>query len=163
MKDLLDKITSYNLFNYLLPGIVFVCLIKILLGYDLVQEKELIGAFLYYFIGMVISRFGSIIIEPLLKYIKFVKFSNYADYIKATKLDPKVELFSEVNNTYRTILAMLILLVILKLYKLIEIKYSISNDTGYIFLVVSLLVLFLFSYRKQTAYVSKRVTAANNP
>lgn len=163
MKDLLDKITSYNLFNYLLPGIVFACLIKNVIGYDLVQDKELIGAFLYYFIGMVVSRFGSIILEPLLKYFKFVKFSNYADYVKASKLDAKVELFSEVNNTYRTILAMLVLLVILKVYKWVEIKYSITNDTGYILLVSSLLLMFLFSYRKQTEYVSKRVAAANQP
>ena len=26
MKDLLDKLSSYNIFNYLLPGVVFVAI-----------------------------------------------------------------------------------------------------------------------------------------
>jgi len=159
MKELLDKISSYNLFNYLLPGVVFVCAAKYFTDYDFVQDKELLGAFLYYFIGMVISRFGSIVIEPFLKYIKFVEFADYNDFVKASEKDTKVELFSEVNNTYRTILAMALLLVVLKLYRCIQITYEVSNNITHAFLISSLLLLFLFSYKKQTSYITKRINA----
>lgn len=162
MKELLDKISSYNLFNYLLPGVVFVCAAKYFTDYDFVQDKELLGAFLYYFIGMVISRFGSIVVEPFLKYIKFVEFADYNDFIKASAKDTKVELFSEVNNSYRTIVAMTVLLVVLKLFRCIQTTYEISNDVSHTLLISSLFLMFLFSYKKQTSYITKRVNATKN-
>jgi hypothetical protein len=63
MINLLDKLSSYNLFNYLLPGIVFVILSSDFTRYSFVQQDIVLGLFLYYFIGLAISRFGSLIIE----------------------------------------------------------------------------------------------------
>src|SRR3989344_7954495 len=102
MKDILDKITSYNLFNYLLPGVLFVAILDKFTSYSLTQENLLIGAFVYYFIGLVISRFGSLIVEPFLKSVSFLKFADYVDFVSASKIDSKIEDFSEVNNMYRT-------------------------------------------------------------
>jgi hypothetical protein len=99
LKDLLSKLSSYNLFNYLLPGIIFVVLAKELTRFFFVQDDIILGAFLYYFIGMVISRFGSLIIEPLLKKISLLKFADYGDFVTASKKDEKIELLSEVNNS----------------------------------------------------------------
>jgi hypothetical protein len=65
MKEILDKLSSYNLFNYLLPGIIFVVLASEITRYSFIHDDIVIGAFLYYFIGLVISRFGSLAIEPL--------------------------------------------------------------------------------------------------
>ena len=101
MKEILDKITSYNIFNYLLPGTLFVYILGNYVGYNLVVENPIIGGFLYYFVGMVVSRFGSVLIEPILVYIKFLKFEDYKNYISASKKDIKIELLSEVNNTYK--------------------------------------------------------------
>lgn len=58
MKEILEKVSSYNLFNYLLPGTVFVFVLSKISGYNFIQKDLLIGAFLYYFIGLVISRIG---------------------------------------------------------------------------------------------------------
>ena len=110
MKDLLDKLSSYNLFNYLLPGVLFVALIDKFTSLHLIQENVLIGAFVYYFIGSIISRIGSIFIEPFLKRVKFVTFSQYSDFVTASKEDPKIEILSEQNNMYRTFCAMLLLI-----------------------------------------------------
>lgn len=85
MKDLIDKLTTYNIFNYLFLRVLFVVLAKATTDYDFIQENNLLGAFLYYFIGMTISRFRSVIIEPILKQINFVKFRYYKEYVKATK------------------------------------------------------------------------------
>lgn len=163
IKDILDKISSYNIFNYLLPGTLFVFLTKEFAGYNMIQENNLIGAFLYYFVGMVVSRFGSLFIEPFLKKIKFVKFSDYKNFVKASKNDNKIELLSEVNNTYRTLLSMFILLSLLKTYLDLKIRFNILHTTSIILLVSFLIILFLFSYRKQTNYITKRIEANNHP
>lgn len=160
MKDLLEKITSYNLFNYLLPGIVFVCLAKWFLNLDLVQEKDLIGAFLYYFIGMIVSRVGSIIIEPFLKRISFIKMAEYSDFISASKTDAKIEILSEANNTYRTIASMLFVLLFLKLYFFIQSYFIVPGWLNQVLLAIILLSIFLYSYQKQTVYITKRIASA---
>ena len=102
MKEILDKITSYNLFNYLLPGVLFVVILDKLTIYSFAQENLVIGAFVYYFVGLVVSRTGSIVVEPLLKKIGFVKFDDYKDFVVAAKNDSKIDVLSESNNMYRT-------------------------------------------------------------
>ena len=159
MKELLEKISSYNLFNYLLPGIIFVVIASKITHYDFIQGDIVIGLFLYYFIGLVISRFGSLVIEPILKRFSFIQFADYKDFIAASKKDEKIELFSEINNTYRTISALFILLLLLKLYEKIECKYSVLKECCPVILILLLLVTFLFSYKKQTSYIKKRVKA----
>lgn len=163
MKDLLDKITSYNLFNYLLPGIIFVCLAKEFTDYNLVQDKELIGAFLYYFIGLVISRVGSLFIEPFLKWTHFIEMADYSQFINASKVDSRIDLFSEVNNTYRTLSSMVILLGFTKCYNLLQVACAIPQWLGFSVLIILLAGLFLFSYKKQTSYITKRITACIKP
>jgi len=160
MKDILDKITSYNLFNYLLPGVLFVAILDKFTIYSLTQENLVVGAFVYYFVGLVISRFGSLIIEPFLKSISFLKFADYADFVSASKIDSKVENFSEVNNMYRTFTAMFVLLLLLKGYELLAVKISILGEHTPLILVAVLLTMFLFSYRKQTSYITKRIKAS---
>jgi len=163
MKDILDEISSYNLFNYLLPGILFVCISKYFTDYNFIQDNDFIGAFLYYFIGMVISRFGSLFVEPILKRISFLKFADYKSFIVASKKDEKIELFSEVNNTYRTITALFIILLLLKIYNHFQVLLNIPINITYLIVVVVILVIFLFSYRKQTDYITKRIKANDNP
>lgn len=159
MKELLEKITSYNLFNYLLPGVIFSLLVSKMTRYPIIQQDLVVGFFLYYFIGMVISRFGSIVIEPLLKKISLIEFTNYNDYVMASKKDLKIELFSEINNTYRTILSLLILLIFLKIYETLEINFNFPQAFTVMLTIVLLVVLFLLSYRKQTSYIKKRITS----
>lgn len=159
MKDIIDKISSYNIFNCLFPGVLFVVIAKYLTDFNFIQEDNLLGAFLYYFIGMVISRFGSVIIEPFLKKIKFLKFREYKRYINASKKDPKIELLSEVNNTYRTLNSMMILLLLLKIYNVLSIKFQFNISVSLVSLTILIFVLFIFSYRKQTNYITKRIDA----
>lgn len=159
MKDLLDKLSSYNLFNYLLPGVIFVMMLNHFTAYNLIQKDLITGVFLYYFLGMVVSRFGSVIIEPLLKKIKFLKFSDYKKFVSASQKDTKIELLSEVNNTYRTVTSMLILLFAVKLYHFAGIKIGISHQVSRYLIVCVILLMFLFSYRKQTNYINARVEA----
>ena len=159
MKDLLNKLSPYNLFNHLLPGIIFAILASKVTYYNFIYDDIIIGLFLYYFIGLVISRFGSLVIEPFLKRISFLKFADYKDFVAASQKDEKIELLSEVNNTYRTLCSLSILLLLLKLYEKIECWFPFLKDRGVIVFIVILLIMFLLSYRKQTGYVTKRINA----
>lgn len=157
MKEILDKISSYNLFNYLLPGILFVTIANKFTSYSFIENNLIIAGFVYYFIGLVISRLGSLIVEPALKRITFLKFADYKEFISASKKDPKIDLLSESNNMYRTFIAMFILLLLLKLYELISFKLTVLNDWTMYILIILLLIIFLYSYRKQTQYITKRI------
>lgn len=161
MKDLLDKISSYNLFNNLLPGILFVVLASELTRFHLIHDNLFIGFFIYYFIGMVISRLGSLFIEKLLKNIKFVKFAPYEDYIQASAKDPTLPILSEVNNTFRSLISMSVLLLILKVYEKIIVKLPVIEEYQFIGIIIIFLLLFMYAYRKQVKYISDRVEAVS--
>ena len=162
MKDLLDKLSSYNVFNYLLPGVLFAYALDNVSTYNLTTLNIVIGVFIYYFLGLVISRIGSLILDPMLKKIGFIKFIPYADFIAGTKTDPKIEVLSEMNNMYRTLGAMVLLIVVIKLYDRLTIKLPTLDEYTTYIATFALLVLFLFSYRKQTEYIKKRVAVSNS-
>ena len=67
---LIEKISSYNIFNNLLPGIIFCYIVekttRLIFQTGEVWEKF----FIYYFAGMIINRIGSILVEPMLKSLK---------------------------------------------------------------------------------------------
>lgn len=161
MEKIIEKMDSYNIFNYLLPGAIFDYMFEILFHMKLVQGNIVENLFVYYFLGMILSRIGSIIIEPICKKIKWVKFEDYGDFIKASEKDDMVKLLSEVNNTYRTLLSGGIVLIVFKIYFFIMEKLSISNDINKIIAIVFIVVLFALSYRKQTKYVANRVKKVN--
>ena len=87
MSELLQKLSTYNIFNYLFPGVVFVILLKKYTDINLIVDDVVLGLFLYYFLGLVLSRIGSILIEPLLKYWGVIQFSDYSKFVQASKLD----------------------------------------------------------------------------
>jgi hypothetical protein len=160
MNELLTKISSYNLFNYLLPGVIFAVLAGDTFRFPILQRDLISAGFLCYFVGLVISRFGSLVVEPILKRLSFIKFSDYRDFVTASKEDNQIAVLSEANNTYRTFSSLFILLLLLRIYAKVEGKIRSLKGWDAAILILLLLVMFLFSYRKQTSYVSKRVKAA---
>ncbi len=162
MKDILSKISSYNLFNYLLPGIIFAVLAERITVYKIIQSDIIVGLFLYYFLGLVISRIGSLIIEPAMKKVSFVKFASYKDYVSVSAKDPTLETLSEVNNMYRTLCALFLMLLATKAFESITMCVNMSGKISAYILFVVLLVLFALSYRKQTKYITKRIEAGKD-
>lgn len=157
MTEIIQKISSYNLFNYLLPGVVFSIFLEKITTYKFIQEDILINAFLFYFIGLCISRIGSIIVEPFLKFLGVLKFAEYKDFINISEKDPKIEILSESNNMYRTFVSTIFTLLIIMLYETLQKKFNFLNDISLIILIFALFGLFLFSYIKQTNYIRKRI------
>lgn len=162
MKDILSKISSYNLFNYLLPGIIFAVLAERITTYKIIQSDIIIGLFLYYFCGLVISRIGSLIIEPVMEKVSFVKFVPYKDYVRVSAKDPTLETLSEVNNMYRTLCALFLVILATKAFEAITICLNMRGSASAYILLAGLLVLFALSYRKQTQYITQRVEAGKD-
>ena len=160
MKAILEKLSAYNIFSYLLTGLLFVSLGERLTSFSLIQRSWIVGIVLYYFIGLVISRVGSLIVKPVLERIGFVKEAPYEDYVEASKSDSKIGILSAQNNLFRTLCAMVMMLMGLKIgEKVIGILPWGADVYDFIFLV-GLFMLFLFSYRKQAQDVVRRVRYA---
>lgn len=162
MKEIFTKLSSYNIFNYLFPGVIYSIIVAKITKYNLIIDNIFIAFFVYYFIGLIISRIGSLIIEPFLKKISFVVFANYRDFVIASKEDNKIEILSEINNMYRTIISLSFSLIITLAFNDLFEKYisqfECIHSVYYIGLII-LMILFMFSYKKQTDYIRKRVSA----
>lgn len=156
---ILEKVSSYNIFNFLFPGVVYCVVCDKYFSIPLIQESIVTGLFLYYFIGLVISRFGSVILEPILKKIGLIKYSDYSDFVNASMKNTKIEVLSEVNNMYRTIVSMMLVLVITVIYSECLILWPEFLVIGKYTALVIIFILFLLSYKKQTEYISKRILA----
>lgn len=133
-----------------------------LLKINLFKEDVIVNLCLFYFLGMIVSRIGSVIVEPLLKKCKFIVFANYEDYIYASKEDSKIEILSETNNLYRSILGLSLTLLIVKLYLIIIKQYSYLNTFSPIIIIISIFILFAFAYKKQTKCIKQRVEKLKN-
>lgn len=159
MDKFVDKLSSYNILNNIFPGIVFCSITSEFTNESFLKNNIIENLFLYYFVGMVLSRIGSIIIEPMFCKFKFVIFADYEKFIKAELKDNKISILSETCNVYRTMLATILMLIISKIYFVIAAKYEWITKCIIYIILIFLFILFGFSYRKQVSYVKKRVDA----
>lgn len=157
MEKILEKISSYHIFNYLIPGIVFAFLAKWYWDIPVIENNVFENLVLYYFCGMVISRIGSLIVEPICKKMKWVKYANYSDFISASKKDNTIGLLSEENNVYRTIIACIFMLLVGKLSLYVASNVTILDFLKREIVLIMLGVLFILAYRKQTKYIRDRI------
>lgn len=158
MEKLLEKLSSYQLFNYLFPGIIFINLIDLLTSINVPQNRLEFMVFFYYIAGMVLSRIGSVVIEPFYKGCCCIVFAGYKDYLEASKQESKIDILSMENNTYRTLIATFVSLLVVYCLDLAQ-WFRDFNDSKYavpVYLAL-LIVLFTLSYRKQTSFIRKRV------
>lgn len=173
INGILEKVSSYDIFNNFFPGIIFCYILRKTTRFFLADGEIWENIFIYYFVGIIINRIGSIVVERTLRAIKvknkeknikepFLKFTEYDNYIKTSEEEPFIKTLNETNNVYRTIISMFIVIIVIKLYD--SFLYDFINSFGkvghdFIFITVCLLViiLFLYSYKKQTEYINSRI------
>jgi len=160
MNDLIKFVDEYKIFNYLVPGVVVTCLVGD--GSFLRKVENLnifIEFFVFYFVGLIISRMGSLLVENLLKRSKLVKFADYSDYIEASKKDEVIGKLSQENNTYRTYIAAFLVIGAFNVVDRTVGGSTINTRESWLFLTgtLVLIVVMVLSYRKQTEYVVKRI------
>ena len=175
VKNVIEKVSSYHIFNYFFPGIIFCWLIDKVTRVSISTGEVWKDIFIYYFVGMTISRIGSIYIEAALRSVKipnkdrkkepFLNFIPYGDYITASKKDGFIKTLNEMNNTYRTLLTVVIVATGVKLYDIffydmVQGFGDTGNSVSLLILFLLTIILFVNSYRKQTDYIKKRVEKA---
>lgn len=156
-----EKLSSYNVLNYLLPGVLFVVFAAHFTRYSFIQENVVLGVFVYYFVGLVVSRFGSLVLEPVFKRIRLIRYAEYRDFVAASAVDEKLVVMSETNNTYRTLSALILLLGLLRAFQALDDRAQVGTGWSLCILAALLLAMFIFSYRKQTDYIRRRVLHVN--
>jgi hypothetical protein len=157
MEKIIEKISSYNLFNNLLPGAIYAVFIGSIGRISLMTDNMILNFFLFYCWGVVIGRFGSVVIEGLARKFKIVRYAEYSDFITASEKDKKLETLLEMNNIYRTFIALFFIIGVTELYKmLIDHCAFLHKINGGIILVI-LIALFVVAFRKQTIYINNRV------
>lgn len=162
MGGIFEKLDSYQILTNLLPGAFFGLTLKFFFGLTLSTQNVGEDIVVYYFMGLIINRIGSLAVEPILKKLHFINYAPYPDFARATKADSKIDTLSETNNYTRSLLTCVLLLPVIRILHALSLKwtwFSLNWEWGAIALLG---VLFLFAYRKQTNYVHKRVEAVNS-
>lgn len=156
-----NKISSYNILNYLIPGTVLCLLLEYLLGWSFFKFGNWYEAgVVFYFVGMVNSRIGSLVIEPILKKIWGNEFCAYRDYVIAEKNDSMIAKLNMENNVFRSFISVSFVLLLAMGWDALVDAYPQVKSYGVILVVIVVLVLFVHAYLKQVRYISKRVNIA---
>ena len=161
MESLLERLSSYNILNNLIPGAFFVFFGKLLNVISLPLDGVVERIFVYYFCGMIISRIGSLVIEGIFEKVKWIKYVPKAEYVAAVKKDARIESLLETSNMYRTCAGLFLTLGIVKGYSTLVELLAIPGCVTAWMVVILLFILFSASFVKQTRHIVSRVDAAN--
>lgn len=158
MDDLINKISSYNLFNYLFPGVLYVVSVNHFTKLQLPIENLIEAFFVCYFIGLVISRIGALFINPCAKILPWLpKGFPYCQFLEAEGKDPKIEVLSQERNVYRTLIALgLSVLVSIGIDEVLK-WVHLSATMVFCILVGLMTILFVCAYVRQSRFLSERI------
>lgn len=162
MSSILGKLDSYQILTNLLPGAFFVYILKFFLELSLPTDNVGEDIVVYYFVGLVINRIGSLAIEPMLKKVRFIKHAPYPSFVKAERINPKITTLSEMNNYTRSLLTSAVLLPIIWMLQALSVKWHWFSANWKAVVAICLILIFLLSYKKQSKYVCDRVEAVNS-
>lgn len=159
MEKFLESLSSFNIFTNLVPGVVLVFLMRSFTSVDLFQQDILFGLVVYYFIGMLVSRVGSLILEPIFKRFGMIQFADHAAYVRSSKSDTLVQILLETANTFRSMLAVSICFITVVFFDAARLKFGFIDKQLHWIVGLGLSILFAFAWIKQSSYVKKRIEA----
>lgn len=183
MEKLLEKISEYEVLNNFFPGLLFCYLLNRFTPFSISAGNEFVNIFIYYFVGMIIGRFGSLILEPILyhgdqpsdddfekimvgeeyrpKQKPFALKTPWKYYYEASKEDTTIQTLNSKKNMYRSIASLFFCFFLVKLYSItLYQQYPELNEKLLWIGALALMVFFIFSIRKQTDYIMKRCISA---
>lgn len=163
MESILQNISEYRLLNNLIPGGFFVGVLSWAAGWASSDVNFIFIIAISYVAGVILSRLGSLIVEPVAKKAFKVEFAPYTDYCQAEKRYPKLTIMNTENNIYRTFVAMgACLLLGAPLIGLL----GMGNGNALCALVLMatlFIVVFMIAYIKRTQYIVHRVENELSP
>lgn len=157
IEKIIEKLGMYNIFTNIIPGYVFLFVNSYYFNFKINNVVTI--TILSYFLGLTISRIGSITIGNILLKFSKEKGELYSKYIEATERDEKIELLLQERNSYRTYSTLFLICFIEYLCNIIRIKYSIPNDICYIiiFVILILILIYSISFCKYNKYIAERI------
>ncbi|CCZ60026.1 hypothetical protein [Hungatella hathewayi] len=161
MGNFVEKLDSYEIMINLLPGAFFGMALRFLCGLELPVANIGEEIVVYYFMGFIINRLGSLIIKPLLLKCNFIREVDYNEYVKAEKINEKVRTLAEICNYYRSILTASLILLIIKVFSNFKGNAGCLLTNWKFCFLLGCITLFLFSYKKQMKFVCRRVEVLN--
>lgn len=157
MDKIIDKISSYHIFNNLVPGYLFLIISSQIMGKGLIIDSLIYSFFEAYFIGTIISRISSLVIEKIIVKIWKLRKEPYDKYIEANKKDDKLEILNQDCNMYRSLCTLMLIELSLKIMVMFEITRLINKDFLILVTLTLLSILFALSFVKQNRFISSRV------
>lgn len=153
MDEVIKKVSSYDLLNSLIPGAALVYFMKVFGYLDYVVEDAFYLVVFAYALGLVASRIGSLILEPIA--IKRGLFQHdYVSFMQAETDDDRLTNLVTISNMYRTLAGALIMLAVLALGSLVPMDSRLWLYIGY---GVACFLLLFCGWVKQERYVARRV------
>lgn len=176
MDSLLKVLSTYELFVNLFPGVIFIGLAPESFQRMIEKDNAIIFLCISYFIGVIINRISSLVLEWLLvSKIKVVKYAPYRDYLNAEAIERsrnehKLDELTRINNLYRALASLCICLIMVHGYydtpwSYLFISNSCILDSLFCTFVWNnkfywmLLLIFIKAFSKQTGYIRARVEA----
>ena len=161
MEKIVNKMESYHIFTFIIPGTLFLLLCKLVCGINIDENNLIMLLFMSYFVGIIISRIGSLIVGNILNYVFNVKLENYDNYISAEKKDEKIWILMKDGNMFRNLCTMTIIVLIIKIIMMLNLHKLLGNDALFLMAIILLIVLFSLSYVKQEKMIISRVKKAS--
>ena len=162
MSSILGKLGSYQILTNILPGAFFVWMLRFLFDLAIPTENVVEDILTYYFVGLVLNRISSLVVQPILSHIRLIKYGSYSDFLLAEKVDPKIEILSETNNSFRSLLTCAIMLPVAFGLATLHSSWAWFSMHWKWFAILFLIALFFFAYRKQTKYICERIKKIAN-
>ena len=101
METLFSNLSTYNVLNFIFPGATMCYAARYFLGLKLPTELSMLSELLlYYFVGLTISRIATLFVEYFCRETKLIVYADYSDYLYAEKVDAKIAVLNEQNNSY---------------------------------------------------------------
>ena len=153
MDEVIKKVSAYDQLNALIPGSALALSLKYFgyLDIDATNAPHLLV--LAYILGLVGSRVGSLVLEPIANHRNWIK-RDYESYIKAQRDDDRLSTLTTIANMYRTLTGSTVVLAVLALGSLVPNDYRRWLYIGY---GIVCFLLFFCGWIKQERYVARRV------
>jgi uncharacterized membrane protein YbhN (UPF0104 family) len=152
-----EKISRYEILNNLIPGTAL-CFILSYIGYPILDYSTGVCIMICYLVGLINSRFSSLVIEWLCRKTKLIEWRDYSLYNSAKKERPFVGALQENANVYRAFVSVFFVSLIAYGIQKLILYCTFLQDYGLWILLSLMFLLFLLSYRKQVnEYVVKNI------
>ena len=151
LSNFLSKLTRYDWITTLIPGLFFVCAMRFMTDVGLNEYAWHEQFAMVFFSGIICSRTGATIVEPLGKLFGWKYcYDDYQDWSKAEPV--KSEMLITNSNWHRSLAGMMVLII-----AQMVLKNLVSLNVCKWIVVLGLLALFLDSYRRQVGFIRKRI------